>query len=719
MHCASCANILTRALQKTPGVINAVVNYSTHKATIHHTPEHIIDTLIKTVESKGYKASIFQNNLSQKRQEQTEIHHLRVNYYVSLFLAVPAFIIGMFFMMDGLFFIGYELPYAHYLLLILASPVQFVIGWDFYKGTWSALKNKTANMDTLIAVGTSAAYAYSVYEIFFGTGTQYFEISAVLITLVILGKLLEAQAKGKTSEAIEKLVNLAPKQAIVIRDNKEFIIPVDDVQTGDMLLVKPGEKIPVDGTVISGISSVDESMVTGESMPVEKTKGSSVIGGTINKHGSLRMTATNVGKDTTLSHIVQLIEDAQSRKAPIQRFADVISAYFVPIVLIIAAITFSSWYFALGKELSFALLTSIAVLVIACPCSLGLATPTAIMVGTGKGAKHGILIKGGDILEKAHKIKHVIFDKTGTITKGKPEVTDVVSVSKHEKELLTIATSLEKESEHPLAEAIVTYANAKKIESTTPQKFSAIPGHGVTGTVNKKQYLFGNTKLMQKNNINTARIESQLAELENQGKTAMILATKKQVIGIIAVADTIKETSKEAVHKLKQLGISVHMITGDNNRAAHAIAEQVGIHHVFAEVLPQDKSDYVKKLQKDGLVAMIGDGINDAPALAQADIGIAMGSGTDVALETGDIVLMKNDLLDVPKSIRLSRQTMAKIKQNLFWALFYNILGIPIAAGMLYPATGWLLSPMIAGGAMALSSVSVVTNSLFLKKKNI
>lgn len=710
MHCASCSTLITRALTKTPGVKEANVNFSTAKAFVEHDANITPADLIKVVQSKGYTAETMDGldpELDRKRRAE-EIRYLTRKFAISVALSVPALIIGMFFMMDGLLFTGIELPYAPWLLFILATPVQFYVGWDFYRGAWASLRNKTASMDSLIALGTTAAYIYSVYALFVG-GAQYFEISAVLITLVVFGKLLEARAKGKTNAAIEKLINLAPKTATVIREGKEQKIAVDDVKDGDVLLVRPGEKIPVDGIVLEGASSIDESMVTGESMPVDKIKGNIVIGGTVNKEGLLRMKATKVGANTTLAHIITLIEDAQGRKAPIQRFADTISAYFVPIVIGIALVTFLTWIFTTGN-VTFALVTAVAVLVIACPCALGLATPTAIMVGTGRGAQEGILIKGGDVLENAHKVTQVIFDKTGTLTKGTPEVTDIIPLAEiTEKDLLLLVASLEHGSEHPLAQAVIRKAKGMKFKKAT--HFKALPGHGITAKIGTKTYHLGNRKLI----TNTKAIESRIRPLEEDGKTVIILASEKIVIGLIAVADVLKENAPEAVRKLASMGIQVHMITGDNARTAQAIAKQAGITSVFAEVLPEDKANHVKKLQENGVIAMIGDGINDAPALAQADIGIAMGSGTDVAMETGDIVLMRNNLMDIPRAILLSKMTMRKIKQNMFWALAYNCLGIPIAAGVLYPSTGWLLSPILAGGAMALSSVSVVTNSLLLK----
>lgn len=722
MHCASCSALIDRALSKTDGVSASNVNISTNKATVEFDETKLSEKdIIKIIESKGYGAQPIKDRLkTAQKAERKEINDLRFKFIISIIFAVPAFMISMIFSM----WMKIDIPYEPFILWALATPVQFFVGRQFYKGAWAALKSKTANMDTLIAVGTSAAYFFSVYAILFEpTLGQYFETSAILITLVIMGKMLEAIAKGKTSEAIKKLMQLSAKFATVIRNGKEEKIPIDSVQTGDIIIVKPGEKIPVDGIISEGRTSIDESMVTGESIPVEKMKGDKVIGATINKHGAFRFKATEVGENTTLSRIIKLIEDAQGKKAPIQRFADIVSAFFVPIVIGIAILTFSVWLL-IGNGLNFAMVTGIAVLVIACPCSLGLATPTAIMVGTGKGAKNGILIKGGDALETAHKVKYVIFDKTGTITKGIPEVTNIIPLNKaKEDDVLKIMASLEKSSEHPLADAIVKEANLKKITIPKVTNFKAIPGYGITGKVGTKTYFFGNQKLMKKQGIDITTLGKNTEILETHGKTVMTLSEGKKAIGIIGVADTIKPSSKKAVSQLQKLGVSVYMITGDNRRTAKAIATEAGINpkNVFAEVLPEDKASYVKKLQKKnkGGVAMVGDGINDSPAIAQADIGIAMGSGTDVAMETGNIVLMRNDLLDVPKAIKLSKMTMAKIKQNMFWALFYNVLGIPLAAGLFYPFTGWLLSPMIAGGAMAMSSVSVVTNSLLLKRKKL
>lgn len=712
MHCASCAVNINKGLSKAEGVKEANVNFSTAKATIEFDESKISEQdLIAIVRKRGYDASLPKKAQDAVKQEKQEIQYWKKKFIIGLIFAVPAFVIHMILSM----LFKMHIPYEGFVLWFLATPVQFYVGLDFYKGTWNGLKNFNANMDTLVALGTSAAYFFSVFAIIFKPELgQYFEASAVLITLVVMGKMLEAIARGKTSDAIKKLMNLSPKMAIVIRSGKEEQIPVDAVEKGDTVLVKPGEKIPVDGEIIKGETSIDESMITGESIPVEKRRGDPVIGATINKQGSFRFKATKIGKDTTLARIIKLIEDAQGRKAPIQRYADVISSYFVPIVILIALITFGVWYVI--HDVTFALITGVSVLVIACPCALGLATPTAIMVGTGKGAKHGVLIKGGDALETAHTLKYVIFDKTGTLTKGTPEVTDIVEGSEPKQTILKLAASLEKQSEHPLAEAIINHATMSLSEV---QGFKAIPGHGVEGSIHGKKYSFGNQKLLASHKLLLGNLKEDLETLEGQGKTVMILTDAKKVIGLMAVADTLKETSRDAVLEIKKMGIIPYLITGDNERTAKAIAAQVSIEHVFAEVLPEDKAQNVKKLKRKGAVAMVGDGINDAPALAEADIGIAMGSGTDVAMESGNIVLMKNDLRDVAKAIRLSKQTMGKIKQNMFWALFYNTLGIPIAAGLLYPVTGWLLSPIIAGGAMALSSVSVVSNSLLLKHKKL
>jgi Cu+-exporting ATPase len=582
-------------------------------------------------------------------------------------------------------------------------------------------------MNTLIAVGTSAAYLYSVtatlFPSFFEAGgikpAVYFDTSALIIVLILLGRLLEARAKGQTSEAIKKLMGLSPKTARVIREGKEMDIPVEEVLVGDTIVVRPGEKIPVDGIVKDGKSAVDESMITGESVPVKKKTGDEVIGATINKTGSFKFQATKVGKDTALAQIIKLVQDAQGSKAPIQRLADVISGYFVPIVISIAIATFVIWFnFGPFPALTFALLTFVAVMIIACPCALGLATPTAVMVGTGKGAEKGILIKGGESLETAHKLDTIVFDKTGTLTRGEPEITDIVTQNDYsEEEILKYAASAEKVSEHPLAEAIIKRAKEKKIELHDPKNFNAIEGHGIEAEVDGKKVLLGNLKLMQKRQIVVRNLEEKAEELAGDGKTPMYISLEGKAAGLIAVADTLKENSLQAVEKLKKLGLEVIMLTGDNKKTAEAIARKAGIDRVLPEVLPEDKVHEIKNLQSGGrIVAMVGDGINDAPALAQADVGIAIGSGTDVAMEASDITLIKGDLRGVVSAIELSKRTIKIIKQNLFWAFFYNTAGIPLAAGVLYPFFGILLNPIFASAAMAFSSVSVVSNSLRLRR---
>ncbi|MBI5228404.1 copper-translocating P-type ATPase [Candidatus Micrarchaeota archaeon] len=705
MHCASCSVLISRALQKTAGVKMANVNYAAAKALVEFDETAIDENrLVEVIKSKGYGATVGVDREREKQIREKEISDLKFILIFSAILSVPAFILGTFFM---------EIPYSLLILFILTTPVQFISGKNFYLGAWSALMNKTASMDTLIAVGTSAAYFYSIASMFGFVSDQYFEVAAVLITLVILGKYLEAVAKGRTSDAIRKLMGLAPKTAIVIKNGSEIEIPIANVVVGDIIVVKPGEKIPVDGTIIEGSSAVDESMITGESIPVEKNMGSKVIGGSINKHGSFRFKAEKVGSDTVLAQIVKLVEDAQGSKANIQRFADAISAVFVPIVILIAIISFAAWYFVLGQSFSFALVIAVSVLVIACPCALGLATPTSIMVGTGMGAQKGILIKNAEALETMHKINAVIFDKTGTITEGKPKVTDLLLVGKTEgKKVLDLALTIENKSEHPLADAIVDYAKDNGAEILKMTDFKAIPGHGVEGKIGRNLVYIGKPK----GNDDERALSSGIIKLQEEGKTAMVVRLDNKPIAIFGVADTLRPTSIETIAALKKMGIESWLITGDNKRTALAIARTAGMEKVFAEVLPADKAGYVKRLQDEGKkVAMVGDGINDAPALAQADIGIAIGSGTDVAMETGSVVLMRNDPMDVVRAIRLGKATINKIKQNMFWALIYNILGIPVAAGVLYLSYGILLSPIIAGGAMALSSVSVVASALTLR----
>ncbi|MDO8512966.1 MAG: heavy metal translocating P-type ATPase [bacterium] len=735
MHCASCAGIIERSLKKVSGVSQANVNFAAEKASVIFN-ENLspVEDLIKAVKNAGYKAVVVDEKDTEydSRKRQREINSLWRNFSVSFILSLPMLYFMFLDFFKWLPGAGSFPPYFGIVSLILATPVQFGVGAGFYKGMWSSLKMRTFNMDSLIAIGTTTAYVYSLFNyinyvlvnnsIFGLNGAKipdlYFETAAFLITFVILGKWLEARAKGKTSDAIKKLMGLQAKTARVIRNGVTQDIAIDDVINGDTILVRPGEKVPVDGKITKGSSAVDESMLTGESLPVEKNVGDMVVGATINKTGSFEFTATRVGSETTLAQIIRLIEEAQGSKAPIQAFADRISSWFVPAVIGLAILTFLIWYLALGATLAFSLMAFTAVIVIACPCALGLATPTAIMVGTGKGAEQGILIKGGEPLEKACKINTVVFDKTGTLTHGKPVVTDVLSFSGNsdEDEIMMIAGSLEKSSEHPLAEAIYNYANEESIDLSEVDNFKAVPGHGVEGIINKTKYFLGNRKLITDIvGLGIEKIDRKLSRLEEQGKTTMILATEKEILGTVAVADTVKETSKEAISKLKVMGVEVYMITGDNERTARAIASQVGITNVLSEVLPEDKANEVKKLQENNKkVAMVGDGINDAPALAQADLGIAMGSGTDVAMEAGGIVIIKNDLNDVVKAIELSKETMGKIRQNMFFALFYNVIGIPIAARV-FAGYGLVLKPELAGLAMAFSSISVVTNSLLLR----
>lgn len=733
MHCSSCASLIERSLRKVPGVKQASVNFAAEKALVTFDGSATkTKALIEAVVKAGYKAEEVdaKDTEYERRKREKEIGSYWSKFLFSFIMSAPMlyFMALDFFVLPGK---AELLPYIGVFSLLFTLPIQFVIGAGFYKGMWSALKMRTFNMDSLIAIGTSTAFFYSLvnfilYAVKNGSliglnGEKipelYFETAAFLITFVILGKWLEIRTKGRTSDAIKKLMGLQAKTARIVRNGSTIDVPVDEVAHDDVVIVRPGEKIPVDGKIVKGSSAVDESMITGESLPVEKNEGDTVIGGTVNKTGSFEFEATRVGSETALAQIIRLIEEAQGSKAPIQNFADRISAWFVPAVIGIAVLTFIVWYFFLGATLPFALMAFTAVIVIACPCALGLATPTSLMVGTGKGAENGILIKGGEALESACKIDAVVFDKTGTLTKGKPEVTDVLSFNgTDEDDVLVVAASLEKLSEHPLAEAIYIYANEEGLEGEEVKGFKAVPGHGVEGEINGTAYFFGNRKLINDvAGLSLERINRKLVRLEEQGKTAMILATREQVIGAIAVADTVKSTSREAVAKLQKMGIGVYMITGDNTRTAQAIASQVGITNVLAEVLPEDKAAEVKKLQAAGKkVAMVGDGINDAPALAQANLGVAMGSGTDVAMEAGDIVLMRNDVNDVVTAFELSKETMTKIKQNMFFALFYNVMGIPVAARV-FAGIGLVLKPELAGLAMALSSVSVVSNSLLLR----
>jgi P-type Cu+ transporter len=766
MTCAACQQVVERTLKKVDGVSDASVNLAMETATVEFDPLQVgVDELVGAVKGAGYTAEVKVEAIPgamsgadrQAEMRAAAYRHERNLFIFSVAFSIPLLIIAMIppfmelipmkvseFLASTVGGAWDPMMVGKYLMFLLAAPVQFYAGGRFYKGAWGALKQRTGNMDLLIAIGTSAAFFYSVAATFIPALEMepvFYETSALLITFVLLGKLLEARAKGKTSDAIKKLMGLAAKTARVVRGGEEFDIPVEQVVVGDLIVVRPGEKVPVDGVLMDGSSSVDESMLTGESIPVEKNAGDTVIGATMNKLGSFRFRATKVGADTALAQIIRLVEDAQGSKAPVQRFADRISAVFVPFVIGAAVLTFLFWAFAgpaifganpdpsnvfpLFEPIVMAaatngwwiaaLLAGIAVVVIACPCALGLATPTAIMVGTGRGAENGILIKSGDALETAYKLSAIVFDKTGTLTHGKPEVTDVELIEGHDPvRVLTFAAALERSSEHPLAEAVLAHAKAQGIELPAVEGFSAIPGHGVEGTVSGMRVAFGNRKLMLREGIDVARFEERIEALEDQGKTVMLVGVNGQKLaGMVAVADTLKENSREAVERLGDMGVATYMITGDNRRTAAAIAKQASIEsgHVLAEVLPENKAVEVSKLEEaDNVVAMVGDGINDTPALAQADVGIAMGAGTDVAVETGGIVLIKNDLRDVVTAIELSRATMRKIRQNFAWALGYNTLLIPVAAVGLLSGAPWL-----AGAAMAFSSVSVVTNSLLLR----
>ncbi|NFG27571.1 heavy metal translocating P-type ATPase [Clostridium botulinum] len=725
MTCSACVNRVERVTKKIGGVQESNVNFATEKLTIVIDEDVTGYSDIKTaVEKAGYKLEK-EDKAKEDKKESNPAKELLNRFIISVILTVPLLIISMGHM------VGMHLPSIidpminplnfALIQIALTLPVMLV-GYKFYKVGIKNLFKLSPNMDSLISIGTLAAFLYGIFAIVkINQGNSeyamhlYFESAAVILTLITLGKYLEAVSKGKTSQAIKALMGLAPKSATVIRNGIESIIPIEEVVAGDIVLVKPGEKLPVDGEVIEGSTSIDESMLTGESIPVEKEIGSNVIGASINKTGFIKYKATKVGKDTALAQIVKLVEEAQGSKAPIAKLADVISAYFVPIVIGLAIIAAVAWLVA-GESMIFALTIFISVLVIACPCALGLATPTAIMVGTGKGAENGVLIKGGEALETTYKLNTIVFDKTGTITEGKPKVTDILVNNITENEILSLAASAEKGSEHPLGEAIVKEAEDRKLQLKEINKFNAIPGHGIEVLIDEKNIFLGNKKLMQEKNVDISSLDAQSERLSNEGKTPMYISINSELKGIIAVADTVKENSKEAIETLHSMGIKVAMITGDNKNTANAIAKQVGIDIVLAEVLPEDKANEVAKLQKDGdKVGMVGDGINDAPALAKADIGIAIGSGTDVAIESADIVLMKSDLMDVPTAIKLSKATIRNIKENLAWAFGYNILGIPVAMGILHIFGGPLLNPMIAAGAMSFSSVSVLLNALRLR----
>ncbi|MEV5026973.1 heavy metal translocating P-type ATPase [Paenibacillus sp. LPE1-1-1.1] len=723
MTCAACANRIEKGLNRMEGV-EANVNLALERASVRYDPLVVDDAkLEQKIIDLGY-GTIKQtedSNESAGDYKKQEIRRQQLRLAAAIALSLP-----LLWAMAGHFAFTSFLPVPQLFMnawfqLALAAPVQFIIGWPFYVGAYKALRNGSANMDVLVALGTSAAFFYSLYETFrtlnpSGHGAHeaelYYETSAVLITLIVLGKLLEALAKGRSSEAIKTLMGLQAASALVIRNGEEQRIAVQEVIAGDILLVKPGEKIPVDGIVLDGSSTVDEAMLTGESMPVEKGQGDELIGATINKNGVLRMQATKVGKETALAQIIRVVEEAQGSKAPIQRVADRISGIFVPIVTILAAAAFAVWYLIIEPgELGNALEKAIAVLVIACPCALGLATPTSIMAGSGRAAELGVLFKGGEHLESTHHIDTVVLDKTGTVTKGKPELTDVrAAAGFEEKLLLSWVGAAEKNSEHPVAEALVTGIQARSIALPYAERFEAVPGFGIEALVNGQQLLVGTRRLMEKHGVNVQKAEAEQHRLESEGKTVMLIAVNGQYAGMAAVADTVKETSAAAVARLKAMGLEVIMLTGDNERTARAVAKAVGIERVLAEVLPEQKAKAVQELQAEGRkVAMVGDGMNDAPALVAADIGMAIGGGTDVAIEAADITLMRGDLNSIADAIRMSKVTMANIKQNLFWALAYNVIGIPIAAA-------GFLAPWLAGAAMALSSVSVVLNALRLQR---
>lgn len=742
MTCTNCSNTVQRRLGKLDGVLEASANFANEKAVVKYVPGVVSrGEMIATVEKAGFGVVEVGEGESAEDAEanarQAEVKHQQRRLFIGALFTIPLFI---FSMSRDFGLVGHwsHALWVNYLFLALATPVQFYVGWDYYVGAWKSLRNGSANMDVLVAMGSTVAYLYSVAVLIaktIGAFTPtfdgniigdhvYFETSAMIITLIVLGKLLEAQAKGRTSEAIKKLMGLRAKTARVVRNGVEQDIPIDRVIRGDIVIVRPGEKVPVDGVVVDGRSTIDESMLTGESLPVDKQAGDKVIGATLNKQGLLRFEATAVGRETALAQIIKLVEQAQGSKAPIQKIVDRVSAYFVPAVIGLAAVTFVIWLLA-GAGFVPALIRLVAVLVIACPCAMGLATPTSIMVGVGKGAENGILFKNSSALEQAQKLTAIALDKTGTLTKGELALTDIVASAEanfSESELLRMAASAEKGSEHPISEAIINAATAQNLHIATPSEFQSITGHGIAATIDGHHVLLGNLRLMQKESVHLNGLEPKVAALQEEAKTAMWLAVDGQAQAAIGVADTVKESSREAVEQMREAGLTVVMMTGDNQATANAIAESVGIERVFAEVLPGEKAAYIKQLQEEGhTVAMVGDGINDAPALAQADVGMAIGTGTDVAMESADITLMRGNLLSVPQALRLSKATMRNIRQNLGWAFGYNVALIPIAAGVLAPFESVpdilrQLNPILAAGAMAFSSISVVTNALRLRR---
>ena len=711
MHCASCVALNERNLKKVQGVANASVNFATHSAFVEYDEKFATEeNLYAAIRKGGYRVMTTESFEAQKKEAQKELKNAGDKAFIAIAMAAPIFILAMFKLEFPLTVLGYNA--SLWLQLILSSFVILILGQEFHRGMVQRARMFTADMDTLISLGTLAALFYSIWAMYAHQAHFYFETGAVIAALILLGRYFEARSRGQASDAIEKLLELGAKTARVIREGKELQIPIEEVAVNDVILVKPGEKIPVDGTIIKGEASVDESMLTGESMPVSKKAGDSAFGATVNQSGALRMEATKIGEDTVLAQIIKMVSEAQTKKAPVQKLADKVSGIFVPIVLGIAVITAVAWYLITG-DIGKSLVPAVAVLVIACPCSLGLATPTAIMVGTGLGASRGILIKNGEALEKSNNITVVLFDKTGTLTEGKPKVTDIVTCvpTVAKSEILFLAASVEQLSEHPLAQAIVNAAKGKKL--IEPADFDSLAGKGVKGKIGKNTILIGNTRLIKELKISLGDCQTTLRELEEEAKTVVIVARNKQVLGLIAIADSLKEESKEAIAQLSALGIETMIITGDNKKTAEAIAKKLGIKEVFAEVLPQDKATKVKQLQQQGKkVAFVGDGINDAPAIAQADVGIAMGTGTDIAIESGSIVLVKGSPLKVVEALILSRATFKTIKQNLFWAFFYNIVALPLAA------IGFL-NPMIAAVTMAASSVSVVGNSLRIRNKKL
>jgi Cu+-exporting ATPase len=721
------------ALRRAPGVTAASVNLATERATVRYRPDATsVEALFETIENAGYEpirvpADAAETVDRERAARAADLADLRRRFWVAAILTAPLLVAALPHMLNAhVTWIPAVLqnPIAQ---LALATPVQFWSGYRFYRGAWAMARHRTTDMNTLVAVGTTAAYGYSAAatfapHAFAAAGLApdlYYETSAVLITLILLGRLLEAKARGRTSEAIRALLALGAKQARIVRGEDEVEVPIDDVAPGDIVVVRPGEKVPVDGVVVWGRSAVDESMITGESLPVEKNAGDVVIGATLNRTGHFRFRATRVGHETTLAQIVRLVEEAQVAKAPIQRLADRVASVFVPAVMLVAAGTFAAWW-AWGPEppFPFALANFIAVLIIACPCALGLATPTAIMVGTGRGAEKGVLIKGGEALEVAHQIRVVALDKTGTLTRGKPSVTDLVSAPGWtEDNVLEIAASAERGSEHPLAEAIREAASARGLSAAVPDSFEAVPGQGVTARVAGRDVLLGNRRLLESHGVAMTQLSDAADGLSEAGKTPVFVAVGDRTVGVLGIADTLKREAADVVADLRRLGLRIVMITGDSRQTAAAIAREVGIEDVLAEVPPADKANEVKRLQSQGLrVAFVGDGINDAPALVQADLGIAIGAGTDVAIESGDVVLVGDDLRGLSTAIRLSRATVGTIRQNMFWAFAYNVALIPLAAGVFYPLWGWLLNPIFAGAAMAASSITVVSNSLRLRK---